>query len=110
MGNKPVLIYKASSFAHYYGMTDERVYIIYFLPYKTPSGRSRRKFVIGRLKEFCYDYGNEILFELRNNEKFQTHNYLMVDRCNQIMEVIKISKKISTFLQAETLLIELVNK
>lgn len=110
MDNKPVLIYKASSFAQYYGMADQSVYIVYFLPYKTASGRSGRKFTIGRLKEFSYDYNNAILFDLRNNEKIRANNYLVVDRCDQIIEIIKTSKRIRNFQGTEIWLSELVNK
>ena len=99
MGNRPKLIYNAGHFAHYYGMPDESIYIIYSVPYKTPTGRPGSKFVIARLKEFSYDYKNEILFELKNDEKTQTLNYIVVDRCNQRIEIIKTSKKVRTFVE-----------
>lgn len=43
-----------------------------------------------------------------NNEKKLTLNYIVVDRCNQRMEIIKTSKKVRTFVQAEALLNKLV--
>jgi hypothetical protein len=105
----PKIIFRAGSFAQYYGMPNGNVYIIYCHPYKTTTGRSKLKFVIARLKEFSFEYENETLYELCNGERIPTLQFMVVDKCNQKIEVIKITKTARSYIQAEALLNHLGN-
>lgn len=100
----PKIIFKAGRFAQYYGMPDGNVYIIYCHSYKTTSGKSKVKFIIARLKEFSYEYENETLYEMCNGERKPTLQFMVVDKCNQKIEVIKISKTARSYIEAEALL------
>jgi hypothetical protein len=106
--SKPKLIHWVGPNAQYYGMPDDNVYIIYNHPYKKPNGHIGIKFIIARLKEFAFDYKDETLFELCDYKRKQMLNYTVVDRCNQRIEVIKISRTVRTFKQAEASLNKLV--
>jgi hypothetical protein len=109
MGAIPKLIFKAGRFAQYYGMPDGNVYMIYSLSYKTSAGQSGLKFVIARLKEFSYEYENETLYELLKGERKPALQFMVVDKCNQKIQVIKSSKTVRSYTEAEILLSQLVN-
>ena len=112
----PKLIYKSlerhkpTSFpAFFYGMPDNHVYVVYSKPYKTPSGRGKNEFIVGLLKEFSYDYKEELLFERRQGELKPLFLESFVDKYDPKLKIVKKSKKIKNIFTSDVLVESFLN-
>jgi len=110
METKAKLIYKTDRHnfptkfpAHFYGMPDNTVYVIYSRPYKTDYS-SGIEFFFGLCEEFFYNYQNGDLYEKNENKKRFIFFEEFIDKYGQKIKMIKVSRKCETYLQAESIL------
>ena len=110
---EPKLIYMAKGDEHYfptpnpayyYGMPDNKVYVIYSNHYKIPGGKVGSEFVIADLEEFSYDYEKETLLAYKDNDLWPLTMKEAVCGWTQKMKIIK------TYKMAESLLTPLTAK
>ena len=108
---KAILIYKCANTylptihpALYFGAPDKKVYVIYALTYETPMIESGLEFVIARLEEFMYDYKENRLIDLISDEKQMPLLNHIIEKPNQKMKIIEISRVVKSFMEAEILL------
>jgi hypothetical protein len=110
---KPKLIYEAKGNEHYfptpysayyYGIPDNKVYVIYSNHYEIPGGKVGSEFVIAELEEFSYNYEKETLLAYKDNDLWPLTMKEAVCGWTQKMKIIK------TYKMAETRLTPLTAK
>jgi len=98
---KPKIIYQAMGNEHYfptpqpayyYGMPDNKVYVIYSSLYKIPGGKVGSEFVIAELEEFSYNYEKETLLAYKDNDLWPLTMKEAVCGWTQKMKIIKTYK------------------
>jgi hypothetical protein len=98
---KPKLIYIAKGDEHYfptpypayyYGMPDNKVYVIYSSHYEIPGGKVGSEFIIAELEEFSYNYEKETLLAYKDNDLWSLTVKEAVSGWTQKMEIIKTYK------------------
>jgi hypothetical protein len=98
---KPKLIYLAKGDEHYfptpypayyYGMPDNKVYVIYSIHYEIPNGKVGSEFVIAELEEFSYNYEKETLLAYKDNDLWSLTMKEAVCGWTQKMKIIKTYK------------------
>ena len=99
--SKPKLIYKAMGNEHYfptpypayyYGMPDNKIYVIYSSHYEIPGGKVGSEFVIAELEEFSYNYEKETLLAYKDNDLWPLTMKEAVCGWTQKMKIIKTYK------------------
>ena len=109
--SKPKLIYKAMGNEHYfptpypayyYGMVDNKVYVIYSSHYEIPGGKVGSEFVIAELEEFSYNYEKETLLAYKDNDLWPLTMKEAVCGWTQKMKIIKTYKMAETSLTPVT--------
>lgn len=92
--------------AHYYGMTNGRIYVIYSRFYEIKFGGSGLEFVFAVHKDFKYDYDKEIVIP---GKKFK-FNYPVfaehVDKPDSKINIVKICRGLNSYGEAINLLNE----
>ena len=108
---EPKLIYKAKGNEHYfptpypayyYGMPDNKVYVIYSSHYEIPGGKVGFEFVIAELEEFSYNYEKETLLAYKDNDIWPLTMKEAVCGWTQKMKIIKTYKMDETRLTPVT--------
>ena len=108
---EPKLIYKARGNEHYfptpnpayyYGMPDNKVYVIYSRHYEIPGGKVGSEFVIAELEEFSYNYEKETLLAYKDNDLWPLTMKEAVCGWTQKMKIIKTCKMAETRLRPST--------
>jgi hypothetical protein len=98
---KPKLIYEAKGNEHYfptpysayyYGMADNKVYVIYSRHYEIPGGKVGSEFVIAELEEFSFNYEKETLLAYKDNDLWPLTMKEAVCGWTQKMKIIKTYK------------------
>jgi hypothetical protein len=90
--------------AHYYGMPNGRIYIIYSRFYEIRFGGSGLEFVFAVHKEFKYDYEKEIIIP---KKKFRIKTPVFaesVDKPDSKINIIKICRGLNSYGEAINLL------
>jgi hypothetical protein len=90
--------------AHYYGMPNGRIYVIFSRFYEIRFGGSGLEFVFAVHKEFKYDYEREIIIP---KKKLQTKTPVFaesVDKPNSKINIIKICRGLNSYGEAIKLL------
>jgi len=104
---EPRLIYKARGDEHYfptpnpayyYGMPDNKVYVIYSRHYEIPGGRVGSELVVAELEEFSYNYEKETLLAYKDNDLWPLTMKEAVCGWTQKMKIIKTYKMAETSL------------
>lgn len=92
--------------AHYYGMPNGRIYVIYSRFYEIKFGGSGLEFVFAVHKDFKYDYDKEIVIP---GKKFK-FNYPVfaehVDKPDSKINIVKICRGLNSYGEAINLLNE----
>ena len=103
------LIYKANETylktsypAHYYGSSDNRIYIVYSAPYLTPSGKSGKEFIIARHEEFTYNYLERRIIEISTQKTPLLNSF--IDKPDLKLTNLKSFKSCKSYEDAEELL------
>jgi hypothetical protein len=98
---KPKLIYVARGDEHffptpypayYYGMPDNKVYVIYSNHYEIQSGKVGSEFIIAELEEFTYDFEKETLLAYKDNDLWSLTMKEAVCGWTQKMKIVKTYK------------------
>jgi hypothetical protein len=99
--SKPILIYKAMGNEHYfptpypayyYGIPDNKVYVIYSSHYEIPGGKVGSEFVIAELEEFSYNYEKGTLLAYKDSNLWPLTMKEAVCGWTQKMKIIKTYK------------------
>jgi len=96
--------------AIYFGAPDNKVYVIYALPYIATDGKSRLEFVIARLEEFLYNYKTESLIDSIPNENGMPPLNSAVEKKDQKIQIIETSKIVNSYLEAEIQLNKIIRE
>lgn len=75
---------------YYFGMPDDRVYLIYSRLYDTPGGETRIEYVFAVLEEYSYNYETGTLVDRSDLSSFQPES--VFSGYNQKMVEIKVMK------------------
>ena len=89
--------------AHFYGMPDGRVYLIFSRFYEAGFGNSGLEFVFAIHKEFSYNYDNGTIMHLGKKKK-QPVFAETVNKPNPKIEILKIQRDLNSYGEAERLL------
>jgi hypothetical protein len=109
--SKPKLIYKAMGNEHYfptpypayyYGMRDNKVYVIYSSHYEILSGKVGSEFVIAELEEFSYNHEKGTLHAYKDNNLWPLTMKEAICGWTQKMKIIKTYKMGDTNLTSLT--------
>ncbi len=104
---EPKLIYKAKGNEHYFptpnpayyfGMPDNKVYVIYSSHYEIPCDIVGSEFVVAELEEFSYNYEKETLLAYKDNDLWPLTMKEAVCGWTQKMKIIKTYKMAETSL------------
>jgi len=96
--------------AHYYGMPNGRIYVVYSRFYEIKFGGSGLEFVFAIHKEFKYDYENDIIIP-RRKFRFNAPVFAeQVDKPNSKIDIIKICRGLNSYGEAVNLLNNQVNE
>ncbi|HSO89056.1 MAG TPA: hypothetical protein VLQ91_21065 [Draconibacterium sp.] len=90
--------------AHYYGMPNGRIYIIYSRFYEIKFSGSGLEFVFAVHKEFKYDYENEIIIPKKKFNKKTPVFSELVDMPDSRINIIKICRGLNSYGEAFNLL------
>ena len=86
--------------AHYYGMPNGKIYLVYSRFYEIKFGGSGLEFVFAEHKEFHYDYLNDIILS-SDKEKNNTPVFAeLIDKPNQQISVLKIKRGLNSYGEA----------
>ena len=88
--------------AHYYGMPDGKIYLVFSRFYKVKFGETGNgvEFVFAEHKEFSYDYQNEKIIPYNKNEIGGTIFSETVDKPNPKINIFKIERNLSSYGEA----------
>lgn len=90
--------------AHYYGMPDGKVYLVYSRFYSGKIGETGLEFIFAEHKEFSYDYQNEKIVPC-NKEEIKTPIFTeTVDKPNPKINIIDIERGLNSYGEAHTFL------
>lgn len=90
--------------AHYYGMPNGRIYVIYSRFYEIRFGGSGLEFVFAVHKEFKYDYEKEIVMP-RKKYNIKTPVFAeQVDKPDSKINIVKICRGLNSYGEAINLL------
>jgi hypothetical protein len=104
--HKTDMTYLPTAFpAHYYGMPDGRIYLIFSRFYRVNYGEKGNgiEFVFAEHKEFFYDYQNDKIYRqnsLNQNPVWEEN----VDKLNPEIEIIKVDKNLNSYGEAYAVL------
>lgn len=85
--------------AHYYGLPNGKIYVVYSKFYEGNFGESGLEFIFAEYKEFFYDYHNEKIFSLntgKNNPVFAE----TLDKPNPMLNIIHIKRDLKSYAEA----------
>ena len=84
----------------FYGLPDGKVYIIYARFYEIKYQRSGLEFVTAEHLEFSYNYSEEKLIPVGNNDNKKPVYAELVDKPNPKIKIIKVNREFNSFAEA----------
>jgi hypothetical protein len=90
--------------AHFYGMPNGEVYLVYSRFYDIKFGKSGLEFVFAIHNEFSYDYENNKVIALANNSLNKTIFPESIDKPYPEFRIIEINRDIKSYGEAYNLL------
>lgn len=97
--------YLPTSFsAHYYGMPNGKIYLVFSRFYKAAFGQSGLEFVFAEHNDFSFDYEKETIVPYENKNKQSRIFAEHVDNPNSKFNILSISRKLKSYGEAETFL------
>ncbi|QGY43764.1 hypothetical protein GM418_08865 [Maribellus comscasis] len=91
---------------NFYGLPDGHIYLIYSRFYEISFQRSGLEFVFAKHEEFTYDFAGQRLFFINSEGQKRLAFYEMVDKPNPHIKIIKILRNLSSYNEAQKVLIE----
>ena len=103
--HKTYMSYLPTAFpAHFYGMPNGKVYLIYSRFYDIKFGESGLEFVFAVHKEFSYDYEKEKIISSDKTRKKSLIFAESVDKPDPKINILKINRSLNSYGEALTLL------
>lgn len=90
--------------AHYYGMPNGKIYVIFSRFYEIRFGGSGLEFVFAVHKEFQFDYVKEVIIPAGKGKKNTPVFAESIDKPNQKMDILKIRRGINSYGEAVNIL------
>lgn len=86
--------------AHYYGMPNGKVYLVYSRFYGADFGESGLEFIFAEHKEFYYDYSNESVYTLTRKKSKTPIFEETVDKPNPKLDILQIKRDLNSYGEA----------
>lgn len=97
--------YLPTSFsAHYYGMPNGKIYLVFSRFYRAAFGKSGLEFVFAEHNDFTFDYEKETIVPYGSKHKQSCIFAENVDNPNSKFNILSISRKLRSYGEAETFL------
>lgn len=96
--------------AQYYGMPNGKIYLVYPRFYEGGYGKSGMEFVFAVHQEFFYDYENEKIISINNNNNDRPVFAESVDKPDPKIHIVKVRKNLNSFGEAQILLNQTAQK
>lgn len=90
--------------AHYYGMPNGKVYLIFSRFYENGFNKSGLEFVFAEHNEFSYDYKREKVLLNKAGTKFKDVFAEQVDKPNAKFKVLRVNRNINSYGEAHSFL------
>ena len=90
--------------AHYYGIPNGKIYLVFSRFYKVAFGKSGLEFVFAEHKDFSYDYENETILPKKKRRKKTKIFAEYVDNPNSKFNIFIISRKLKSYADAQSLI------
>ncbi len=91
--------------AHYYGMPNGKIYVVFSRFYEVKFGGSGLEFVFAVHKEFQFDYVKEVIIPIGKVKKNTVPVFAeLIDKPNQKIEILKIRRGINSYGEAINIL------
>ena len=99
--HKTYMSYLPTAFpAHFYGMPNGKVYLIYSRFYDVKFGESGLEFIFAEHKEFSYNYEKEKIISSANNKKKLPIFAESIDKPNPKINIIEINRDLKSYGEA----------
>lgn len=90
--------------AHYYGMPNGKIILVFSRFYEIKYGNSGLEFVFAEHKDFCFDYENEMIVSACKKRKKTKVFSEQIDNPKARIAVFKINRKLNSYGEAQLLL------
>jgi hypothetical protein len=90
--------------AHYYGMPNGKIFLVYSRFYEVAFGQSGLEFVFAEHKDFSYDYENEKIVPARRKLKESPVFAEQVDFPQAKINVLSINRELQSYGEAQVFL------
>jgi hypothetical protein len=90
--------------AHYYGMPNGKVYLVFSRFYSADIGQSGIEFVFAEHKEFRYDYNSGTLLRISKNKRKVPVFAETVNKPDPKIKVVKVKRNLNSYGEAVRLL------
>ncbi|MEZ5105858.1 MAG: hypothetical protein R2757_15260 [Draconibacterium sp.] len=90
--------------AHYYGMPNGQIYLIFSRFYEIKFGGSGLEFVFALHREFTYDYKNEVIIPTKKLKVKSPVFAESIDKPNQKIDILKIKRGLNSYGEAYNIL------
>jgi len=90
--------------AHYYGMPNGQIYLIFSRFYEIKFGGSGLEFVFALHREFTYDYQNEVIIPIKKLKVKSPVFAEYIDKPNQKIDILKIKRGLNSYGEAYNIL------
>ena len=92
--------------AHYYGMPNGKIYMIFSRFYSVDIGDSGIEFVFAEHKDLKYDYDTETILPVRRREIKRTFFSEDVDSPNSKFKILKTNRNFRSYAEAQSFIHE----
>uniref|UniRef100_UPI0032170CD7 hypothetical protein n=1 Tax=uncultured Draconibacterium sp. TaxID=1573823 RepID=UPI0032170CD7 len=90
--------------AHYYGMPNGKIYVVFSRFYKTDYGKTGLEFVFAEHKDFMFDYETETIFPSSNTNKQTSVFAEQVDHPHCRYNIFSVSRELNSYGEARLFL------
>ncbi|MEN8117552.1 MAG: hypothetical protein ABFS16_11275 [Bacteroidota bacterium] len=99
--HKTYMSYLPTAFpAHYYGMPDGKIYLVFSRFYEVDYGKTGLEFIFAEHKEFMYDYENDIIVNVDELTEKKPVFKETIDKPAPKIKIIKIKRNLNSYGEA----------
>lgn len=96
--------------AHYYGMPNGKIYLVFSRFYKLAFGQTGLEFVFAEHKDYFFDYERETIIPSSENETNSPIYSEHIDNPDSKFNIFSISRKLRSYADAQNFLNAVANK
>lgn len=85
--------------AHFYGMPDGKIYLVFSRFYKEKFRRTNIEFIFAEHQEFTYDYENDKVYQNKMDRNIPVFLELL-DKPNPKVNIVKVERNLSSYGEA----------